>query len=297
MVLGRFFASEGLAVREPFGLSLSKPGRCLETVRAGLADAAACWFRGHARVGGGGRVVAPAGDSLFFASPKKSKQKKGDPQSATPALRSGANLRRCGCGVRHGTRFAAAQRRSDSHGESVHEAWALRRPCSPHNRPAAGAASRGFDIRTSNSRTALRAIASLGHTSRAQAPCAEQAGPSAAQRSNGPCGCPIPGFPSGCAEERSGQRIRARDCLSATQWSELERDPAGREHRRLPAAKRRDAACRVALSLVTFFRRDERKLLACRATPGLRPQLEHAAQSANRLRQTQPNRLVSIQML
>jgi hypothetical protein len=24
-------------------------------------------------------------------------------------------------------------------------------------------------------------------------------------------------IPSGCAEERSGQRIRARDCLSATQ--------------------------------------------------------------------------------
>jgi len=85
-------------------------------------------------------------------------------------------------------------------------------------------------------------------------------------------GCSFPGFPSGCAEERSGQRIRARDCLSATQWSEFERDPAGREHRRLPAAKRRDAACRGALSLVTFFRRRERKLLACRATPGLRPQ-------------------------
>ncbi len=63
-----------------------------------------------------------------------------------------------------------------------------------------------------------------------------------AERSKGPCGCPHPGFPSGCAEERSGQRIRARDCLSAVKRSELERDPAGREHRRLPAAKRRDAA-------------------------------------------------------
>jgi hypothetical protein len=67
------------------------------------------------------------------------------------------------------------------------------------------------------------------------------------------------GFPSGCAEERSGQRIRARDCLSATQWSEFERDPAGREHRRLPAAKRRDAACRVAFSWLTFFWRGKRK--------------------------------------
>ncbi|PJI99171.1 hypothetical protein CLU85_4013 [Acidovorax sp. 69] len=74
-----------------------------------------------------------------------------------------------------------------------------------------------------------------------------------------------PGFPSGCAEERSGQRIRARDCLSATQWSEFERDPAGREHRRLPAAKRRDAACRVAFSLVAFFWRSKRKPLRRRA--------------------------------
>ena len=138
-------------------------------------------------------------------------------------------------------------------------------PMPPRNRPAAGAASRGLGTRISNSRTATRAFASLGLTSRAQALRAAQPGPSAAQRSNGPCGCPNPGFPSGCAEERSGQRIRARDCLSATKWSEFERDPAGREHRRLPAAKRRDAACRVAFSLVTFSWRGKRKLLRRRA--------------------------------
>ena len=84
---------------------------------------------------GGSRVFAPAGEALFFASPKKSTQKKGDPQSATPALRYGANLRRCACGVRRGTRFAAAQRRSDSHGESDHEAWAHGRPCHPATAP------------------------------------------------------------------------------------------------------------------------------------------------------------------
>ncbi len=128
-------------VRYPFGLSLSKPGL-------------ARWFGRCACVECGGRVVAPAGDSLFFASPKKSKQKKGDPQSATPSRCEGANLRRGGCGVRRGTRFAPAARRSDNHGESVHKAWALRRPCSPHNRPAAGAASRGLGSQTSNSRTA-----------------------------------------------------------------------------------------------------------------------------------------------
>ena len=98
-----------------------------------------------------------------------------------------------------------------------------------------------------------------------------------AERSNGPNGCPLPGFPSGCAEERSGQRIRARDCLSATQWSEFERDPAGREHRRFPHTPARacgDAACRVAFSLVTFSWRGKRKLLRRRAhtpAPALQP--------------------------
>ena len=43
---------------------------------------------------GGWPGLVPAGEVLFFASPKKSTQKKGDPQSATPALRYGANLRR-----------------------------------------------------------------------------------------------------------------------------------------------------------------------------------------------------------
>ena len=64
-----------------------------------------------------------------------------------------------------------------------------------------------------------------------------------------------------------------------------------REHRRLPVAERRDAACRVAFSLVTFFWRSKRKLLARRATPGLRPQHKHAFQiSTPRLRQAQPER-------
>ncbi len=89
-----------------------------------------------------------------------------------------------------------------------------------------------------------------------------------AERSDGPKGCWLFGcpIPSVCAEERSGQRIRARGCLSAVKRSEFERDPAGREHRRLPEAQRRDADSGVAFSLVTFFRpairwRSKRKLL------------------------------------
>ncbi len=53
-----------------------------------------------------------------------------------------------------------------------------------------------------NSRTATWAIAALGSVSAARGACARETGPSAAQRSNGPCGCPLPGFPSARAEKR-----------------------------------------------------------------------------------------------
>ena len=53
---------------------------------------------------------------------------------------------------------------------------------------------------------------------------------------------------------------------------------------------RRDAVCRVALSLVTFFRRGERKLLACRATPGLRTQPRHSANYQNNSFQRFPHK-------
>ena len=111
-----------------------------------------------------------------------------------------------------------------------------------------------------NIQTAIRVFAALD-PARA-APCSRRLPPQQrAERSNGPSGCldvrlPIP---SVCAEERSGQRIRARDCLSGAQRSEFERDPAGREHRRLPEAKRRDADSGVAFSLLTFFWRSKRK--------------------------------------
>ena len=105
------------------------------SVRAELVEAGArSLILLHACAKGGCRDVRPAAHLLFLRRQEK-KAKEGDPQSATPALRYGANLRRCACGVRRGTRFAAAQRRSDSHGESDHEAWALRRPCHPATAP------------------------------------------------------------------------------------------------------------------------------------------------------------------
>ena len=136
-------------------------------------------------------------DSLSFASPKESEQRKGDPQSATPSRCEGANLRRGGCGVRRGTRFAAAQRRSDSRGESDHEAAAHLRDCHPATAPAQAQPEGGG---APNSRTATRVVAALDPAS--ATPSARRLRPrTGAERSKGPNGCPLP-IPSVCAEER-----------------------------------------------------------------------------------------------
>ena len=176
---------------------------------------------------------------------KKVTKEKATPQSATPSRCEGANLRRGVCGVRRGTHCAAAQLRSDNPGESVDEACALRRACPPHKRPAAGAARRGWK------RT--RAIAALGLASAARSACAP--GGRAQRWPVGLLGCRPPFRMRRGAQWPADPGSR----LSERRRREFERDPAGREHRRLPAAKRRDAACRVALSLLTFFRRSERK--------------------------------------
>ncbi|MDO9112498.1 MAG: hypothetical protein Q7U63_01750 [Polaromonas sp.] len=56
------------------------------TVRAELVEAfASLRFSGFSSKPG----LAPAGEALFFASPKKSTQKKGDPMVWVPSLRCG----------------------------------------------------------------------------------------------------------------------------------------------------------------------------------------------------------------
>ena len=74
--------------------------------------------------------------------------------------------------------------------------------------------------------------------------------------------------------------------------SEFHGAPRNRHAAGLPRSKAQGSQTGVALSLVTFFRRRERKLLACRATPGLRTLQRHAAKSTHepRLRQAQPER-------
>ena len=213
-------------------------------------------------------MFAPAGEALFFASPKKSTQKKGAPQSATPALRYGANLRRCACGVRRGTRFAAAQRRSDSHGESDHEAWALRRPCHPATAPPQAQPAGGEHPNSHSGRRCARPgtrcalFEALAPTTKGRAK----------QWPEWLFGSPIP---SVCAEERSGQRIRARDCLSEASSSEtpLDASTAG-----CPVAKRRGRRQWGRPFFGDFLSAKRKKVTAPPgAHPGSRPLQKHAA--------------------
>ena len=256
----------------PFGLSLSKPWRAGWKSMLGF------------RAGAG---LSPRQATHFSLL----RQRKVSKRKATPSLRPlrGAKGQTCvgtvaGCAAELTSLLCSSVRTTAASQSTKHGRFdAHATPQPPRRRRS----QQGW-----GSQTATRAIAALGLAFAARGACAREGG---AERSDGPCG--LPGFPSGCAEERSGQRIRARDCLSAVKRSEFERDPAGREHRRLPAAKRRDAACRVAFSLVTFFWRSKRKLLRRRAhTPASALKRGHTVQiseraQALRLRQAQPDRV------
>ncbi len=123
--------------------------------------------------------------------------------------------------------------RSNNCGESVHEAWALRRPCSPRNRPAAGAASRGGTAEHPNSRTAIRAIAALGLARAARGACARESGPSEATARVDVLP-PVPLWMSRGAQGLADQGSRVSERRAAAR---VERDPAKPEHRRLPRSE------------------------------------------------------------
>ncbi|RKR70341.1 hypothetical protein C8C94_4889 [Acidovorax sp. 94] len=209
---------------------------------------------------------APGSAVTFFRVAERKSPKKERPPVCDPfALRRG-NLRRGGCGVRRGTRFALARAARTTTASQLTKHGRFDAHAHPATAPPQAQPAGGWAPEHPTAEQPHGPLLRSASRSRREAPA--RCGPSAAQRSNGPSGCPLPGFPSGCAEERSGQRIRARDCLSAVKRSEFERDPAGREYRRFPHTPARacgDAACRVAFSLVTFSWRGKRKLLRRRA--------------------------------
>ena len=165
----------------------------------------------------------------FFRVAERKSPKKGRPYCLRPLRCATGQPGVLGHGVHRRTRCAPAALRSNNCGESVHEACALRRAC--HPAPCAPQAHPEGNPRIGHPHGPLLRCAALGPVSRAQAPRAAQAGPSAAKARMAVLPPPCP---SGCAEERRVWRIRARDCLSEVKRSEFERDPAKPEHRRLP---------------------------------------------------------------
>jgi hypothetical protein len=109
-----------------------------------------------------------------------------------------------------------------------------------------------------------------------------------AERSDGPCGCPIRGFPSGCAWGAQGagwrvcrrthalRELTHRSCSSGAPQARSEFCGAPRDRVPQVAPQRSEgvADSRVAFSLVTFFWRSKRKPLRRRAhtpAPALNP--------------------------
>jgi hypothetical protein len=142
-----------------------------------------------------GREFAPAGESLSFASPKESNQRKGDPTVCVPSLRYGqpAVLGESG-GPQNSLHFVALRQlrplsrfplRSSAQPEgsgSGHRCARPPKPFGPSLRSAAALAiGRNGRARPPHTRTRHGALTLI---------------------------------PSGCAEERSVSRTRARSCLS-----------------------------------------------------------------------------------
>ena len=165
----------------------------------------------------------PGGRGTFLCFAKEKYPKERRPPVCDPFAERRGKPAACRLQGAPQNSLRAGALRSDNCGESVHEAWALRRPCSPRNRPAAGAASRGGAAEHPNSRTAIRAIAALGPVCAACGACAREVGPSAAMAR---VDVLPPICPSGCAEERRVWRIRARDCLSEASSSETPPNPS-----------------------------------------------------------------------
>ena len=256
---------------------------CAFSIGAGGLFGSMPWLRPSAG-------MCPRRGTFFSCVAKKRRQKKATPLSASLRFASG-NLR---CSRPAGSRSNSLRCASLRQSRALIR-WPLR----------SSAHTEGMG--EPNSQTASRAIASLGPLLWAQAPRTRRSA-CRVERSDDPKGClDVLGCPPPVAAPAAGRlrggmgasapmlrHLTRRGCPSgaAQQQSEFHGAPRNRPDAGCPFAPRRGRRLGVALSLVTFFRRRERKLLARRATPGLRPQPKHAVSSASepQLRQAQPER-------
>jgi hypothetical protein len=240
----------------------------------------------------------------FFRVAERKSPKKGRPPVCDPFAARRGNLRPGGCGVRRRTHCAPVALRSDNCGESDHEACALRRACSPRNRPAAGAASRGLDSRTAghpNSRSglcfarpSLRSARRLRPRGGAERSAAKQwpewmfsPKPLCMRRGAQRAGWHV------CRRTHMLRGLARRSCLNEAPKarSEFCGAPRPRAPQVAPARSAGDADSGVAFSLVTFFWRRKRKPLRRRAhTPAsaLNPSTLPKPARDPKLQQAQP---------
>ena len=200
------------------------------------------------------------------------RQKKVTKEKATPSLRPLRVAKgRPASGRLRGApqnSLRAGALRSNNCGELDNDAGALRRACSPRNRPAAGAASRGGEP---NSQTATRAIAALGLAVAARSACAFWAERSAAKQ--WPVWLLAPQAPLYAPRSAAGGVACGPQDTHAS-WSDssqlFERSasarsefcdaPRPRAPQVAPARSAGDADSGVAFSLVTFFLATQKKV-------------------------------------
>ena len=190
---------------------MSKPGRYLGTDRAQVFGAGACWFERRAWAEGGGRE-SPGMRVTFFRVAERKSPKKGRPPVCDPcaALRgkpASGRLRGAPwnslCAARAARTTTASQ--STQHARSDAHAHPATAP--PQAQPAGGGEP---NIQQPNSHTGH--CFARPHLAGASASrCAGWA-----ERSDGPCGCPIRGFPSVCAWGAQGAGWHARRSAHAS---------------------------------------------------------------------------------
>ncbi|PIF19628.1 hypothetical protein CLU87_3603 [Acidovorax sp. 59] len=150
----------------------------------------------------------------------------------------------------------------------------------PRSRPAAGAARRGGTAEHPNSPT--------GHCfARPRLRSAWRLRPRFGAERSDDVLLAVPLWMRRGAQGLADQGSRVSERRAAAR---VERDPAKPEHRRLPrSVSAGDADSGVAFLLGTFLWRSKEKCLACRATPGPRPQPRHRDRFIQKAQKPQPS--------
>ncbi len=252
----------------------------------------------------------------FFRVAERKSPKKGRPRCLRPLRFAPGQPAVLVHGARCGTRCAPAALRSNSRSESVHEACVLRH--TPPHALRSSAHTEGMGKRASI--RAIASLGPISRVQCLTQPTAAStgrgpAGSSAAMtrmavrlfgcsavrlfgcsavrlfgcsavRHPTPSGCACAGAVAGWHARRS-----ARASSTDSRWlaarppppkASTTAPPPPPTVQVCPFAPRRGRRLRVAFSLVTFFWRSKRKLLARRATPGSRPQHRHSVATTNK---------------